>query len=168
MTDLEWLEGFAKAVLELDIDLSEFLAGDGEEQGQDLESLVTALVRLHAIKADLDIVYRTLSHAVSEAMGAREEFSIPGATIEKKLGSSRKAWQHDKLKATVIERLLQLSIDEETGEVTASPGQIAEKLLEYAHTDYWRVGKLDSIGINADLYCESGDSKESIAVRKAK
>jgi hypothetical protein len=114
------------------------------------------------------IVYRTLTHAVSEAMGAREEFSIPGATIEKKLGSSRRSWQHDKLRRTVIDRLLQLSIDEETGEVTASPGQIAEQVLEYAHTDYWRVGKLDSIGINADLYCETGDSKESIAVRKAK
>jgi hypothetical protein len=52
MTDLEWLEGFAKAVLELDIDLSEFLHGEGgepDEEAPDLEVLVTARVRLHRV-----------------------------------------------------------------------------------------------------------------------
>jgi hypothetical protein len=42
------------------------------------------------------------------------------------------------------------------------------KLLDYLQPSYWRVGELSKIGLNADNYCETGEPKVSLIVRKGK
>jgi hypothetical protein len=55
-----------------------------------------------------------------------------------------------------------------TGEVVLSTEDLLKKVLDYIQPSYWRVKELSKIGINADNYCEVGDYKTSIIVRKAK
>ena len=40
------------------------------------------------------------------------------------------------------------------------------KLLDYLQPSYWRIKELSKLGINADQYCEVGELKTSIIVRK--
>jgi hypothetical protein len=61
-----------------------------------------------------------------------------------------------------------LAIDMDTGEVVMSPQEVAERVLDYVQPSYWRIKKLAELGINADNYCELGEPKTSIAVRRAK
>ena len=56
----------------------------------------------------------------------------------------------------------------DTGEVLYSQQEIVAKLLDFVQPSYWRVKELQKIGIDADLYCEVGETKTSIIVRKAK
>jgi hypothetical protein len=49
-----------------------------------------------------------------------------------------------------------------------SPQEVAERVLDYVQPSYWRIKKLAELGINADNYCELGEPKTSIAVRRAK
>ena len=99
-------------------------------------------------------------------MGVVETMS--GATIEKKTGADRKKWEHSKLASAVAERLSDMSVDMDTGEIMKSPQEIALDMLTYCAPSYWRVKELNKIGINPDNYCEVGDLKTSIIVRKAK
>jgi hypothetical protein len=41
-------------------------------------------------------------------------------------------------------------------------------MLDFVQPSYWRVKELAKFGINADNYCEVGDYKTNIIVRKAK
>jgi hypothetical protein len=43
---------------------------------------------------------------------------------------------------------------------------MAMQMLDYLAPSYWRVGKLNEIGLNADLYCEPSEPKTSVIVRK--
>jgi hypothetical protein len=63
---------------------------------------------------------------------------------------------------------MESSVDLDTGEVLLSPQEIAVKMLDFVQPSYWRVKELAKFGINADNYCEVGDYKTNIIVRKAK
>jgi len=56
----------------------------------------------------------------------------------------------------------------DTGEVLKSPREIAMDMVTYCAPSYWRVKELNKIGINPDNYCEVGELKTSIIVRKPK
>ena len=64
-----------------------------------------------------------------------------------------------------MDRIQQSSIDMDTGEVVKSPKEMAMQMLDYLAPSYWRVGKLNEIGLNADLYCEPSEPKTSVIVR---
>ena len=90
-----------------------------------------------------------------------------GQVIEKKVASERKGWKHEDLANEVLRRLNEMSVDMDTGEVAMSSHEIAVKLLDYVQPSYWRVIELSKLGINADQYCEVGELKTSVIVRKA-
>jgi hypothetical protein len=56
----------------------------------------------------------------------------------------------------------------DTGEVTKSTRQIALEILDYCAPSYWRIKELGKIGVNPDNYCEVGELKTSLIVRKSK
>lgn len=127
------------------------------------------LVKLHEVKSDMAIVYSGLEKVVADAMGREDELQLDdGTRIEKKFDAGRKAWNHKELASVVSEKLAMLAIDMDTGEIVMSPQEVAKSVLDYVQPSYWRVKKLAELGINSDNYCELGEPKTSIAVRRAK
>lgn len=127
------------------------------------------LVAINRLKAEMGIVYDSLATHVSHIMDQQGEVQLEdGSKIEKKWASDRKGWQHQELAATVAQRLIQSSVDMDTGEILYTQEQVIAKLLDFVQPSYWRIKELQKIGINADMYCEVGETKSSIIVRKAK
>ena len=92
--------------------------------------------------------------------------SVDGATIEIKSGSPRKTWDHQGLINDVSKRIVDSSIDLDTGEVTKTPVQMIREALEFAGISYWKVTKLKELHLDADEYCEVGESKKSLVIRR--
>lgn len=125
------------------------------------------LLQLNLAKRDIATVYDTLSNFVAFKIGDEKEIILgDGAVIEKKVSYDRKAWEHKKLGSAVVDKLVKMSIDIDTGEVIKTPAEIAIQLLDYCAPSYWRVKELSNIGINPDMYCETGQLKTTIIVRK--
>lgn len=132
------------------------------------DRVAEALVTLNVFRSNLSETYKVLETATINAMRDFEELSVAGARLEKKTGRSRSRWQHKELGHEVARRLVDLSIDHETGEFLKTSQQIAEEMLQYAAPSYWRIKELNKIGINADQYSNPGELKTSIAVRRTK
>lgn len=158
----EWLRAINQALLDADTAITE------NRQTWDLAEIADYVGSLNELKATFGIVYDALTSLLSERMGQMPEITTStGMKIEKKMSTGRKAWQHADLAQVVAQRLADMSIDLDTGEVTMSSQQIAEKMLEFVQPSYWRIKPLEQIGINPDHFCEVGDTKEGIIVRKA-
>lgn len=159
----EEIANLRRAIMQLD------LAIEQDAQGLDAREACKLLVDLHEAKTELGVVYSTMEKAVADAMGRDEEVVLDdGSRIEKKFDPGRKGWKHKDLASVVSEKLSMLAIDMDTGEVVMSPQEVAERVLDYVQPSYWRIKKLAELGINADNYCELGEPKTSIAVRRAK
>ena len=101
-------------------------------------------------------------------MGNFPEHTLAGGIkVERRQGATRKKWDHLTLAKSVTEKLYQMAIDIDTGEMTMDNQQIAIKILEYVAPSYWRVKKLAEIGINADTYCEVSEGGLSLVIRQA-
>lgn len=165
MSDLQeptWVTDFRNAVLVLDTAISNFL--DSEVSA---EEAAEALLALNIAKAEVGTCYDYLSGFVSRVMGDTPEVALPGgASVEKKYSSSRTGWQHKELAATVARRILDMSVDMDTGEVLATQEELIAKLLEFVQPSYWRIKELQRINVNPDLYCTVGETKTSMIVRK--
>jgi hypothetical protein len=59
-----------------------------------------------------------------------------------------------------------MSVDMDTGEVIRTPQEMLAELVKYTGISYWKVKELEKIGINANNYCETGDAKANIIIRK--
>lgn len=161
---MEFINEFRKRIIELDEQVHEFIATD-----LTLEDIGVALVALNHAKAELGIVYDSLVGKVSQVMDQNPEVRLPdGSTIEKKWANDRRGWKHKDLAHDVSDRLAQMAIDMDTGEVLYSQQELISMLLDYVQPSYWRIKELQKIGLNADNYCEVGEAKASIIVRKAK
>ena len=161
---LDKIQELRQVIMDLDNQLSSFLS----EQPSP-EDAGAVLAELNFIKRDIATVYDVFSHALVEIMGSIEELHLSdGTTIEKKSAYDRKGWKHADLGSAVAERLVKMSVDMDTGEVTKSPQEIAEEMLKYCAPSYWRIKELNKIGLNADNFSEVGDLKTSIIVRKPK
>lgn len=124
------------------------------------------------IVAALDYMKREISEMLDQAktvmsdqMGNAPEYSTGRFAFEKKMGSTRKAWDHKSLARLVAERMTSLSIDLDTGEVLKSPTELISEAFEFAGVSYWRIKELQKIGVNADAFCEVLDGKPNIIVR---
>jgi hypothetical protein len=149
---------------ELDKDISEFMSSSpsAEEAGEEL-------AELNFLKRDMSLVYDAFSGGLSEIMGSTDHIQLSnGAVIEKKSSYDRKGWKHSEIASEVARRLVQMSVDMDTGEVVKSPEQIAAEMLTYCAPSYWRVKECNKININLDNFCEVGELKTSIIVRKPK
>jgi hypothetical protein len=153
---------FKQLIFELDKILSEYF-----DQNPDMEEAGELLAELNIAKRDLSTVYDVSSKKFSNIMSDEKMLTLSsGITIEKKSAYDRKGWKHQDLTRAVVSKLTQMSVDMDTGEVIKSPEEIAIDLMKYCAPSYWRVKELSSIGINADMYSETGDLKTSIIIRK--
>lgn len=159
------LEALVKELMNAEDKLIEFL-----ESEPPLEDVGESLVKLHEVKSAIADIYATYSARVmSVFQNAKvEDMSVGSATIEVRGASDRKKWDHSTLANEVSRKIMQSSIDLDTGEVLLSPQEIAVKMLDFVQPSYWRVKELAKFGINADNYCEVGDYKTNIIIRKAK
>lgn len=159
---LENVASMRQAIINLDNALAEFVDSDPT-----IEEMGKVLLQLNLAKSDLGVVYDTLSTKLSSMIKDKEVLSLEnGAQIEKKSSYDRKGWQHKELANAVVDKIVRMSVDMDTGEITKSPSEIALDLMKYCAPSYWRIKELSTIGINADNYCEVGQLKTSIIVRK--
>lgn len=161
----EVVNDFRKSILKLYDSLQEY------QQDETLNPEVAGeiLLQINLAKRDISTVYESFSKFFSDLMEKEQSILLNlsgGAIIEKKSSYDRKGWQHKELANVVVDRIIQSSVDMDTGEVLKSPKEIALDLLNYCAPSYWRIKELSAIGINADNYCESGELKTSIVVRK--
>lgn len=164
MSDIgpEWVAKFHKSILELDEAIDKF-----RDEVESEEDACAALVALNRAKSDFGMVYDHLSSIVSQVMQDSPEVSLPdGSKVEKKFSSSRTGWRHKDLGSAVAGRIVDMSIDMDTGEVLATPAEMITQVLDFVQPSYWRIKELQRLGINPDMYCEVGDTKTSIIVRK--
>ncbi len=121
----------------------------------------------HYAKGSAKTLYESIASIAIDVMGNTPEHTLAGGIkIERRQASTRKKWDHLTLAKTVTEKLHQMAIDLDTGEVTMDNQQIAVKILEYVAPSYWRVKKLAEIGINADTYCEVSEGGLSLIIRQ--
>lgn len=119
-----------------------------------------------AAKLETKEIYESLSQHVLDKMGNLSEHTLgDGTLIERRQSSSRKKWDHLGLVRTVNDKLKQMSVDMDTGEVLLNSQDIAVRMLEYVAPSYWRVKKLSEIGINADMYCEVTEGGINLVIR---
>ena len=152
-------------IMETDTELSEFISSDPTP-----DKAADALVQLHSLKFAIADVYSTFAVKVIEVLQRAQvdELEVKGSLIEVRNGADRKSWEHERLVSEVSRRLLESSIDMDTGERTMSTEEVIVKILDFVQPSYWRVKELAKIGISADQYCEVGESKTNIIIRKAK
>jgi hypothetical protein len=138
-------------------------------ESKDIETVCSALVEAHLLKASMSVAYDSLCHIVTGVMGNLPEFiTTDGSKVEKRAGNDRKKWRHEELAQNIASRLSDMSVDMSTGEITMTPQEMVVKLLDYCAPSYWRVKELAKIGISADKFCEVEEKEASIIVRKAK
>lgn len=149
---------------------SDDLLREYAESNPPIEEIAESLVELHTIKNEFGYLYSTYSERVLEILQKSnvEDMDVRGAKIEVRSAADRKKWNHEELAHAVSKRLIDMSVDIDTGEVLLSPDEIANKMLDFVQPSYWRVKELAKVGINADNFCEVGDYKTNIIIRKAK
>jgi hypothetical protein len=139
------------------------------ESGEDLNKLADGIIGIHALKADISVVYDGACKIMIEKMGDIPEINLDGGhKVEKKSGADRKSWNHPELAKHVAGRINDMAVDMDTGEIVMTPQDMMIKMFEFAAVSYWRVKELSKIGISADDFCEVGEAKTNIIVRKAK
>jgi hypothetical protein len=135
----------------------------------DAERVSESLVTLNVFRSNLADTYKAIEGITLGVLGDFEDLTLPsGIKLEKKVGRSRSKWQHRDLAREVARRVVDRSVDHDTGEMLMSTQEVAESMLKYAAPAYWRIKELQKIGINADKYSDPGELKESIAVRRPK
>jgi hypothetical protein len=161
----EAISNLMKVIMDTEDALNKFA-----DSGAPIDEVADSLIQLHAIKNGMGDVYAMYSTKVMHILQDAnvEDMDIAGARIEVRSAADRKKWNHQDLAHAVSRRLIDLSVDMDTGEVVLSPEDIANKMLEFVQPSYWRVKELAKVGINADNFCEVGDYKTNIIIRKAK
>ena len=159
------LVSIMKALLVLDDEMSSFISSS-----ETAENVANALVRLHEVKSAISDIYSVHSGRAIEILQSQgvEDIDVHGARVEVRNSADRRKWNHQELAKEVTGRLVDMSIDMDTGEVLLSPQEIAIKILDFVQPSYWRVKDLAKVGINADQFCEVGEYKSSVIIRKAK
>jgi hypothetical protein len=139
------------------------------DSNPEIEEASELLLQMNLAKRDIGLAYDGLSAFVAHLMEKNKTKDLSlglGAQIERKVAYDRKGWRHKDLALDVAHRLSQSAVDMDTGEVVLSQEELVVKLLDYLQPSYWRVGELNKIGLNADNYCETGEAKVSLIVRK--
>jgi hypothetical protein len=152
------------------IKLDDYLNSE-EVQSLPLDEALSQLVALNDAKKELASVYDSYAAKMTHRMQSENSTIITlrsGEEIKCMTGAPRKKWDNENLMSAVYDRIHQSSVDMDTGEVGLSGKEIVIKLLDYLSPSYWRVKALNDIGINADMYCETGESKTNVAIYGSK
>lgn len=160
----QFLDDFQQRILAVDEEMSA-----ARSQDWSIEEASAALVRLSNFKTQVAMLMDDQEKFLIEKMKETESVVLAsGETIEKKWSKNRTGWQHKDLAQVVAGRIENLAIDMDTGERVLTPGEMITKLLDFVQPSYWRVTALADIGVNPDDYCQAGEAKPSISIRKAK
>lgn len=131
----------------------------------DLPRLVEVLADAEALAQSAFEVRDSARLAVLQLVPNYGTTEIPGVgVIERRSGSTRKNWDHDRVRSLVVTRTLE-RLTNDDGEIRNGPGAVAmavaDALAETGAVAYWRVGALKEWGINADALCtkESGPDR---------
>lgn len=166
MTDqnLHGLDEFQKALLDLEDVLKAHIT-----KKQTTEDACKILVLLSNFKTQLSMIYEDFTSYTIRLMDQSDVVVLPsGITVEKKSSKDRRGWEHKDLASVVAGRIRNLAVDMDTGERVLSTEEMIVKLLDYVQPSYWRVTALSDIGINADDFCQTGEIKQSISIRRNK
>lgn len=133
------------------------------------EELLQFATDVHELKSAVGFLFADVQDAVVERLDyLADPVPVAGATVEIKGAAPRKKWDHDALINDVSKRIMQASVDLDTGEVTMTTRQMIEAALKCAGVSYWKSGELKKLGLEIDEYCEVGDSKKSLVIRREK
>lgn len=152
---------FTQRLIDLEGRLQDYLAGSPPQ-----EEACEVLAAFNKSKADLKLVYDSFALKVGATMKDDKILLPGGGEVERNFSNKRTKWQHKDLASAVAQKLHKMSIDMDTGEVKVDPEEMAKAMLNYVQPSYWKVTQLEKLGINADNYCESGDSRMSVIVRQ--
>jgi len=153
-------------ILPLLEELENFLNSD-DITGAPLNEALSQLVALNELKKELSVVYDSYAAKLAHRMQSEKSTIVTlesGAEIKCMTSAPRKKWDNQNLMSVVYDRLKSSSVNMDTGEVGLSDREIVAKLLDYLSPSYWRVKALNELGINADMYCETGEPKTNIAI----
>lgn len=147
-------------------ELDDFLNGDDMAKAS-LNEALGQLVALNELKKDLSMVYDSYAAKLAHRMKSEQSTIVTlesGIEIKCMTSAPRKKWDNENLMSVVYDRLRSSSVDMDTGEIGLSDREIVAKILDYLSPSYWRVKALNELGINADMYCETGEPKTNIAI----
>lgn len=162
--NVDFLDNFQQEILRADE-----MMNAARQQDWSVEEASAALVRLSNFKTQVAMLMDDQEKFLIEKMRETESVVLQsGETIEKKWSKNRTGWQHKDLAQVVAGRIENLAVDMDTGERVLTTSEMITKLLDFVQPSYWRVTALTDIGVNADDYCQAGESKASISIRKAK
>ena len=164
MSEIDRLIEFRKQMSDLCGDIEALMRDDGSP----IDGACEMLVHINNLKKDIAIIYDDMAHIIAERMPESMIFLSDGTEVERKQSADRKAWDHKGLAEVVANKISQMAVDMDTGEVTLTPNEMMVKMLDYAAPSYWRVGELGKIGVNPNQYCEVSEGKTSIVIRKGK
>ncbi len=142
-----------------------------EDHIEDINLAAEVMVQLNLAKASLRESYERYEAEMAYVMEARREELMEidgGFTLERTQGADRKQWDHQRLGKVVADRIIESSVDMDTGEVLMSQKEMIVALLQYAAPSYWRVKQLNKLGLSANKYCKVEDGKISVVIRKPK
>lgn len=131
----------------------------------DVDEIADIVVSLDILKRAVNDLLEEAKLALSDIMGDSPEISAGSFVFEKRQGGNRKSWDHKSLAKIVAERITEMNVDFDTGEVTKSSSELISDAFQFAGVSYWRVKELQKIGVNADAYCEVTEAKPSIIIR---
>ena len=135
------------------------------EDGEDQE-LLSIAVRMHGLKDRYEELRSIINTDIITKVGwTSEPVTVGDRTVEISGSKPRKAWDHAAAKTAVVDRVIAQSVDMDTGEIMSVKDQILTA-LDAVGINYWKVGVLKSLGINAAHYCEEGESQTRLVVRK--
>ena len=156
------LQQQSKSLIELYDAVERFDSASGS-----LTEACDTLVQLSELKAAVGIIYDVMAKTVTDMFAEEDIVALPsGHAIERRWSKNRKGWRHKEIVPVVVDRVERMSINMDTGEITLTPRQMMERMFDFIQPSYWRVGALQEVGINADDYCEAGDSTPSLSIRK--
>lgn len=157
----EWISTHKKAIIDLYENVNSF-------QVEDVTDACNIFVAVSEMKTSIALIFDEIQKKVLDALDNDVVNVDENVSVEKRWSTPRKAWRHQELTDEVTRRIMQMSIDMDTGERILTTEEMMKKLMDFVNPSYWRVKALNEIGISADQYCEVGESKPSIYINKPK
>jgi hypothetical protein len=103
----------------------------------------------------------TLRVALSRMKGRIPEQVVTssGTPVAASWSKPRKTWDHARVASVVAERIVAGAVNPDTGTVDVPYGVLIQRILDFAHVDYWKIRPLKALGVNPDDYSEASETK---------
>lgn len=122
---------------------------------------------VHGCKKFISEFFSEIEEAVVQRVPfLTEPTAVFGGTVEIKRGTPRKSWDHDALISLVSKRVVDRSVDLDTGEVSGSPRDMIELALKCAGVSYWKVGALKDLHIDPSEFCTVSEPTSNLVIRR--